>query len=751
MAKTVTINLDINTKDGVKSLGDLDKEASETLKTLGEMEEAAEIINEELKNTEVGTKEYEKLRKELIKVNTEIKNQELAMEALDNEQVASELKSVAGGFVDMAGGMALVGAGNKSLEQVVQTMAQVEGATKIVTGAMEAYASVMKLSHTITTAVSAATKALTSGQVLMAVKTKIVTAATWLWNAAMAANPIGLIIAAIAAFVVGIAAMTGALGKVTDAFKKLMGIQTEAEKQNERIETQVKAVYKARLDGIRRVMREEKRAFDERQKLADQEIRMMEALGENSFSARKKMLEDAVNFQNQQIKLQQEITDVTIGEYNRRQKTAFKSEEEILQHFLKTGIKRRKASLASNVSQLIQLQKNIKDRKDLQFEAGEAEINLQKHITDQYKKELEKRKQAEQDRIDDATRIYEVIDRLEIEMMEESLRRDEMMRQFKFDQQIKDLNEAIPEQNRLIKLYEQQLQEDLYGIRMKWNKKSQKDIVQIEQQTQGLIFQQQSSFYEETMAEKVAQWQTANEAILNKISEGFEIASQTITGIFSLAQEAMSEQAEQATMKREAQYSQESEALKNQLANREISQEQYQNKLKLLDQKKQNEERAAARKAFQMDKAFRISQAVMGTAQAVISGLSAPFPLGVIMAGINAAMGAAQIGVIAAQKPKFNRGGIVPGSPSNVDSVDAMLAPGEAVINSSSTQAFAPLLSAINEAGGGRSLVPSTGVTQNMNQPVFPQNEKMQRVVVVESDITDTQRNVSRVEESASF
>ena len=38
-----------------------------------------------------------------------------------------------------------------------------------------------------------------------------------------------------------------------------------------------------------------------------------------------------------------------------------------------------------------------------------------------------------------------------------------------------------------------------------------------------------------------------------------------------------------------------------------------------------------------------------------------------------------------------------------------------------------------------------------MNQPVFPQNEKMQRVVVVESDITDTQRNVSRVEESASF
>ena len=53
--------------------------------------------------------------------------------------------------------------------------------------------------------------------------------------------------------------------------------------------------------------------------------------------------------------------------------------------------------------------------------------------------------------------------------------------------------------------------------------------------------------------------------------------------------------------------------------------------------------------------------------------------------------------------PKYAEGGIVSGvGSSTLDNIPAMLSNGESVINSTSTSMFRPLLSAINEAGGGK-------------------------------------------------
>jgi hypothetical protein len=52
--------------------------------------------------------------------------------------------------------------------------------------------------------------------------------------------------------------------------------------------------------------------------------------------------------------------------------------------------------------------------------------------------------------------------------------------------------------------------------------------------------------------------------------------------------------------------------------------------------------------------------------------------------------------------PRFRTGGIV-GGYGDTDSQMAMLSPGESVINARSTQLFGPLLSDINELGGGAS------------------------------------------------
>ncbi len=177
MAKVVEITVKINAKDGAKNIGDLNKETKIALTTIRELEDASAKLTEELKDIPRGTQAFEDLSKQLIKVNTELKNQDLALEALDHEQVASEIKSVAGGLVDMASGLILVGASSESLEVLVQTFAQLEGISKIVAGSIEAYSSAMKLSNTISLAyaaaqarVAAATEAtaLTSGQAAIA-------------------------------------------------------------------------------------------------------------------------------------------------------------------------------------------------------------------------------------------------------------------------------------------------------------------------------------------------------------------------------------------------------------------------------------------------------------------------------------------------------------------------------------------------------------------------------------------------------
>jgi hypothetical protein len=85
-----------------------------------------------------------------------------------------------------------------------------------------------------------------------------------------------------------------------------------------------------------------------------------------------------------------------------------------------------------------------------------------------------------------------------------------------------------------------------------------------------------------------------------------------------------------------------------------------------------------------------------------------------------------------------------------------MLAPGEAVINSDSTRAFLPLLSAINQYGGGNSFVPDLPARNQAQvfQPVFAEdksNSQPIRAYVVENDITTSQKRINRIERSARF
>lgn len=106
-------------------------------------------------------------------------------------------------------------------------------------------------------------------------------------------------------------------------------------------------------------------------------------------------------------------------------------------------------------------------------------------------------------------------------------------------------------------------------------------------------------------------------------------------------------------------------------------------------------------------KAAAVAQATINTYQAATNALAttpAPPPFPQIAAGITIASGLMQVQKILSVQPenKFASGGMVGGFGTGTsDSISARLSKGESVINARSTRMFKPLLSQINQAGGG--------------------------------------------------
>jgi len=179
--------------------------------------------------------------------------------------------------------------------------------------------------------------------------------------------------------------------------------------------------------------------------------------------------------------------------------------------------------------------------------------------------------------------------------------------------------------------------------------------------------------------------------------------------------------------KNQKQYEADSEALKSQLANRVISEEQFNDRMQDLEDQKRIKEIQAQRKAFNMEKANNLGLAAINTAQAILQAIAQfgppPSPAGIAGIAAAGAIGGVQMGLISGQQFQAARGGIVPGQGVGTrDKIPALLAPGEAVINSQSTAMFPELLSAINRIGGGVSLAPtiesSTSSGGGKNEPV---------------------------------
>lgn len=160
-----------------------------------------------------------------------------------------------------------------------------------------------------------------------------------------------------------------------------------------------------------------------------------------------------------------------------------------------------------------------------------------------------------------------------------------------------------------------------------------------------------------------------------------------------------------------------------------ITEAQYQKGKEDIQKKARAKEEKEKRKAFNQDKAVRIVETIIATAQAVVTSLTAGPIVGPILAAIAGAAGAAQVALIAAQKYPEGGGGSGGGG----------AAPAVPMPSSTSTAPPEPTFQGPEFFGLGQNNLLAGGAGGS------------QKVFVVESEISATQGRVARIKERSTL
>jgi hypothetical protein len=167
-------------------------------------------------------------------------------------------------------------------------------------------------------------------------------------------------------------------------------------------------------------------------------------------------------------------------------------------------------------------------------------------------------------------------------------------------------------------------------------------------------------------------------------------------------------------------------------------------KTEALEKQKEAEVLKIKRQFADAKKRGAISEALINTFTAASKSLADfGFPVGAVFAALAVAQGMLQVQQIKAQ-PAFAQGGIVGGGGTGTsDSITASLSKGESVINAKSTRMFKPLLSTINEAGGGRAFAGNEGSGGSTVGVV--------KAFVVADDMTNEQDKLTKIRRKATI
>jgi hypothetical protein len=697
--------------------------------SIGGLEDRIEKLKQLIESEPIGSKRFNELNRDLQKAQSAVKDVELQFEALDFEQKltagSDAIVGIAGGFAVAEGAAALFGAESEQLEK---TLAKVAGALALTTGLRD----------------------LANGVIAMrkfAVAQKVAAVATWIFNTALYANPIGLIIAAIAALIAGIMALIGWFSKSASAS------EIAYKKEQEATENLIKEKEKE-IKLINKKIERAKLASKIAQAALSDELKLAKA---NNASK-----EDLLRIEN---KLRKEKADALLEEM-RGNKAIIEGNKELTEQIHRqlftANVLKKQNNLTDEQAEdalekgELSIQKSIESQK-LQIRQKEILIEVNKIKTEQEIALIE----FIQDKEDDADKKNKDRNSKKAKRGDEALK---LARQQKQAEEA-DLNAfyaAIEEAEtehfdsfKTTQELEKQKVKDKFFNLIELAKKYGQDTSLLEKARTKAIADIDKAAADEAKViadEAIAQAELdfaeflmAKEELENEFLDSqLSIKDQEINAVRDKYNEMIllaEEYGEDTKTLEEARASEIAEIEKR------IRTEKLQqgltaasgfatsltslNDAVLANQVKGLEEGDARRtelerKAFERSKKLQIAQALISAAQGVVSILSTPSLLPVPIAGVFKAI---QIGILAAT------------TAAQISKIK-------------SAQFGGGASGSIGSAGGGASAgaggVPINNISNTAS--LIDQNQQnVTQVVVVETDITNTQNTVAAVTESATF
>lgn len=163
-----------------------------------------------------------------------------------------------------------------------------------------------------------------------------------------------------------------------------------------------------------------------------------------------------------------------------------------------------------------------------------------------------------------------------------------------------------------------------------------------------------------------------------------------------------------------------------------------------------------------LSKVLALAEIAINTGKAVAAGIAqaqaVPFPanIGAIATTISAILSGMASAIKAVKSAKFARGGLVVGEGTGTsDSIPARLSNGESVMTAQATSMFSPLLSAVNQLGGGIPIVaqtPSQQMGEDMLASAVAKGMSYAPAPVVSvREITNVSNRVQAIEDLATI
>ena len=309
---------DVILKVGVEGTGQGEQKIKSLKAQLKEMKN-------ELLGLDEGSDRFKKLSKEAGELEDRIGDVNQKVKALSSDTKRLDAlvgvgSAIAGGFQAAQGAMALFGSNSKEVEKAIQNIIAVQGVLNGIQQVGQFITAKGIVQDTIANALTATKVGLI----------KAWTAVQWLLNAAMVANPIGLIITGLVALGAGIYAVIKYYDKLVAVFKIWVGIWDEqAVKEAEEAKERDKR-HKEKIDQIKAERAEQEKLHKERQTQFDLEIDRLEAEGKSSKALRIQKQEDILAEKKAVLQANIDIINATVQRYETEAALRGKSLEEFL-------------------------------------------------------------------------------------------------------------------------------------------------------------------------------------------------------------------------------------------------------------------------------------------------------------------------------------------------------------------------------------------------------------------------------------